>query len=495
MEFVEGATFAGYRIERRLGAGGMGTVFLAQHPRLPRKDALKILSTEGVGERDFRGRFLSEAEVAARLDHPNLVTIRDRGEEDGRLWIAMQFVDGLDLAELVRLQPLGLDRVAHIMTEAAQGLDEIHRAGLVHRDVKPANILVAAQQVGPDRVLITDFGIARPATDLTVPHQGGLTATLAYAAPEQISGGHVDHRADVYALGCTLYHLLTGGPPFPRDSHGAILYAHLNEPPPRPSARNTTLPNGFDAVIAAAMAKNPADRYASCGELAAAVRAVMAGGKAAAPQRAAQRRRRRLIMAGAVVAVIVALSVAWFAVVDHEGPGTSAVRGHPPVTGTTEPTEWADLGYVALAFPDLLPPTPRGAGYQELSTCSSFDEKGDLTQYQASGAMAMIVCQGNLDPVWTVELTCRTDREAIAPGLPLALVEGDEEWTRPSGSGHLFWGKDTLKVPGAILDGREVGILEVYFNDASRKFCRVQVIGYGSSGAALRADWWADAPL
>lgn len=145
MDVVDGAVFAGYRIERRLGAGGMGTVFLVQHPRLPRRDALKILADSHLDDPEFRARFLREAEIAAWLQHPNLVAVRDRGEQDGRLWITMQYVDGVDVAELIRRGQAGLDpaRAVRIVTEAARGLDEIHRAGLLHRDVKPANILVA----------------------------------------------------------------------------------------------------------------------------------------------------------------------------------------------------------------------------------------------------------------------------------------------------------------------------------------------------------------
>ncbi|WP_342801044.1 serine/threonine-protein kinase [Nocardia sp. No.11] len=280
MSIAEGAEFAGYLIERRLGAGGMGTVYLARHPRLPRHDALKILADDHAADPEFRARFLREAELAATLTHPNLVAVRDRGETDGKLWIATQYVAGSDAAELVRTAPTGLDpaRAVRIIGEAARGLDAVHRAGLVHRDVKPANILVAEESGHADRVLVTDFGIARRAEDTaTLSAGGGLTATLSYVAPEQLSGDRVDLRADVYALGCSLFQLLVGTVPFVRQTPAAIMYAHLHEPPPRPSSIRPELPAECDAVIAKAMAKDPAQRFASCGELAAAARAAMDG--------------------------------------------------------------------------------------------------------------------------------------------------------------------------------------------------------------------------
>ncbi|WP_169815476.1 serine/threonine-protein kinase, partial [Nocardia yamanashiensis] len=271
MAVAVGADFSGYRLERLLGSGGMGTVYLARHPRLPRRDALKILAEEHTADPAFRARFLREAENAARVRHPNVVAIRDRGEHAGRLWLTMQYVEGPDLAEIIRRAPgmLPIERVLRILTEAAHGLDAIHRAGLLHRDVKPANILVEERSGLGDRVLVTDFGIARPAGE-TATHTEGFAATLAYAAPERIRGESGDHRADVYALGCVLYEMLTGFLPFPRDTPAAVVFAHLNDPPPKPSTFGA--PPGFDDVIATALAKDPADRFASGGALATAAR-------------------------------------------------------------------------------------------------------------------------------------------------------------------------------------------------------------------------------
>ncbi|WP_280419213.1 serine/threonine-protein kinase [Nocardia carnea] len=262
-----GARFAGYRIVRRIGAGGMGIVYLAEHPRLPRQDVLKLLPGDHLADAGFRGRFDREAELAARLRHPNIVTVHDRGVTGGQPWIAMEYVPGTDAAALAGSPQLGPRRAAHIIDDAARGLDHAHRNGMLHRDVKPANILVTAdpdREFG-ERALLTDFGIARLAregTDLT--RTGDVIATVSYAAPEQFTAGPVDHRADVYALGCTLFVLLTGEKPFPVNSTAAVVNAHLHTPPPAASRRAPGLPPAIDAVLYRALAKNPADRYDSC---------------------------------------------------------------------------------------------------------------------------------------------------------------------------------------------------------------------------------------
>ncbi|MBF6170493.1 serine/threonine-protein kinase [Nocardia blacklockiae] len=494
MDVAEDAAFAGYRIERKLGAGGMGTVYLAQHPRLPRKDAVKVLADAHASDAAFRARFLREAEIAARLQHPNLVAIRDRGEHEGRLWIAMQYVEGGDLAQLIRRGPAVLDvaRVVRIVSEVAAGLDEIHRAGLLHRDVKPANILIAEQPGGADRVLVTDFGIARPADDsTTLAGTGGLSATLAYAAPEQISGEPVDRRADVYALGCTLYQMLTGTVPFPRNSAGSVMYAHLHEPPPRPSRRNPRVPAGFDAVVAKAMAKKPADRFASCGELAAAAQAAAAG------HGAPSRRPVRLgLLAAALAVVVVVTAIAGYGLVHSGSDNSTRAADRRPVTGTIEPSAWGTYAYIPQTFPDLLPPMPNGVGYQEMAGCAPIIERGENGDLDKPVPVGHLLCLGNLDPVLELDVYCNADRSPIAPVRSFAVVEGDESWTRPSGSGHLFWGVENyLDIASPRLRKRALGVLEVYFDDPGRNHCRLEVIGDATTGAEVRRLWWTDAPL
>src|ERR1700742_4234087 len=231
----------------------MGAVYAARHPRLPRRVALKVLSENLGNDPDFRSRFEREAELAARVDHPNVVSVYDRGVEGDQLWIAMQYVDGVDAHQLIKRGPSVLTpaRAVFILAEAAKGLDSAHRRGLLHRDVKPANILVAEDADEGDHVVVTDFGIAR-ALDQTsaLTNVGSIAATLPFASPEQIAGRGLGHRSDIYSLGCTFYVMLTGSVPFPRDSQIAVMHAHLADPPPRVTAGNPSLPAEMDDVIA-----------------------------------------------------------------------------------------------------------------------------------------------------------------------------------------------------------------------------------------------------
>ncbi|GAB2536762.1 hypothetical protein GCM10027167_46780 [Nocardia heshunensis] len=478
----------------------MGTVYLATHPRLPRQDAVKILSDERQRDQAFRALFLREAELVARLQHPNLVAVRDRGEDNGRLWIAMQYVDGVDLGVLIRQGPTVLppDRVVHIVTEAACGLDAVHAAGMLHRDVKPTNILISTRPGEPDRALITDFGVARSISDTTTVHgDGGMRGTVAYAAPESIRGESVDHRADVYALGCTLFHALTGSAPFVRDSAGAVMHAHLYEPPPRPSERNPLVPRAFDAVIATALAKKPGDRYVGCGELAAAARAALTD-TGVRPSTVRKLLGRRLVRLGLGVALVLALvvGVTVFAVTGRGRPEASAVHTRPPVTGTTMSAEWGGYAFVVQAFPDLLPPTPGDGGYRNVTSCTAYDAKaGEVVSFDNQGQVAQLNCLGDLDPVYGVTATCNRDRSPMKVGVSLGNPEGDQDWSRGSSSGHLFWGKAVFPAFGSFVDGKAVGFLDVYFNDASRNFCMLTVSGLDVSGTQLRDTWWADAPL
>ncbi|HEY7813958.1 MAG TPA: serine/threonine-protein kinase, partial [Nakamurella sp.] len=276
-----GEQFAGYTIESVLGTGGMGAVYLAKHPRLPRRDALKLLNPAFSNDPNFRTRFEREADLAAGLVHRNIVAVYDRGSVDGQLWISMQYVAGVDASVAARAGDGSMTphRVVHIISEVGAGLDYAHRAGLLHRDVKPANILLAAPDdpSEPEHVLLTDFGIAKSTTD-EVAHltgTGNLLATLAYASPEQIEARQLDHRVDIYALGCVLYELLTGTVPYPENSPFATMTAHLKNPIPKVTEKVPWLPPGLDAVVAKALAKNADDRYNSCRELSLAARAAL----------------------------------------------------------------------------------------------------------------------------------------------------------------------------------------------------------------------------
>jgi serine/threonine protein kinase len=271
-----GSLFAGYRVERSIGRGGMGEVYLARHPRLPRSDALKLMS-EGLSRNDvYRQRFSSEADLACQVQHESVVRVYDRGEDDGRLWLAMEYVEGRDLAELLQAEGrLPVQRAVGLVERIAAGLDAIHARGLLHRDVKPANILVASDVQGTERALLTDFGIARSAADsLGLTGVGDVVATLHYAAPEQfeLRSGELDRRVDVYALGCVLYETITGRVPLEGDSVASFWHIMQTQMPALPSLEVAGIPASLDDVLAKALSKRREDRYASAGELARAAR-------------------------------------------------------------------------------------------------------------------------------------------------------------------------------------------------------------------------------
>ncbi|MEV6427419.1 protein kinase [Nocardia sp. NPDC051463] len=268
-----GEVFAGFTIERLLGQGGMGSVYLARHPRLSRQTALKLLNRELFTKAELRARFEREADLAAHLDHPNIVAVYDRGSEDDQLWISMQYIDGIDAAT-VNPQTLPPERAVQIIEGVADALDYAHGMGVLHRDVKPANIMLARSVGGQgERVFLTDFGIARLREDSTHLTQVGMfTATLAYASPEQMTGAHLDHRSDQYSLACALYWLFTGMAPFDSPDPNDIIRGHLQYAAPPLATKRQGLNPVLDGVLAMAMAKRPEHRFATCTEFAAAAR-------------------------------------------------------------------------------------------------------------------------------------------------------------------------------------------------------------------------------
>jgi serine/threonine protein kinase, bacterial len=267
MSLADGQVFAGYTIVRRLGSGGMGEIYLAQHPRLPRRDALKVLPAEVTDDTEYRERFNREADIAATLWHPHIVTIHDRGEFEGQLWISMDYVEGTDAAALLgERYPHGMapEEVIRIVTAVADALDYAHQRQLLHRDVKPANILLAHPDPGDERVMLADFGIARRVDD-----SSGLTATnvtvgtVAYAAPEQLMGKDIDGRADQYALAATAFHLLTGTQLFQHSNPAVVISQHLSSAPPAIGSRRPEL-SELGPVFSRALAKAPEERYDRC---------------------------------------------------------------------------------------------------------------------------------------------------------------------------------------------------------------------------------------
>lgn len=274
-----GEIFAGYSIEREVGRGGMGLVYSARHPRLPKLIALKLLHQNLFGNDDTRLRFEREADVVAQLDHPNIINVYDRGAEGEQLWIAMQYVDGTDGASL-DTRTLAPERAVEIIAQTAVALDYAHSRGVLHRDVKPANILLSASAGAgfSERVLLSDFGIARVLDDpVNLTRSGMLNATLAFASPEQLTAGALGPRSDQYSLACTLFWLLTGRGPFDALHIGAVVMGHIQSPPPAVSSLRSELPRAVDEALARALAKDPNDRFRSCAEFADAVAQALSG--------------------------------------------------------------------------------------------------------------------------------------------------------------------------------------------------------------------------
>ena len=306
-----GSVVAGFRVDSLIGQGAMGAVYLAEETTTGRRVALKLLAPALAEDERFRERFLRESELAASLDHPNIVPILASADEIGVLALVMAYIPGLDLRELLRREaPLEAERALGLVSQVADALDAAHASGLVHRDVKPGNILVGEG----DHVYVCDFGLARHVTSASsLTGDRGFVGTIDYVPPEQIKGEAIDGRADVYALGCVLYECLAGTRPFERESELAVVFAHLNEPPSRLADYRPELPAAFDEVFATALAKTPSERYSTCGELVESARAALSG------RRGVRRRRGRR---GLVLAVAASIMVAGAAI-----GGIVALRG------------------------------------------------------------------------------------------------------------------------------------------------------------------------
>jgi hypothetical protein len=352
IELAAGTIFAGYRLDALAGRGGMGVVYRATELALLRTVALKVMAPWLLEDDLARERFVREARLAAAIEHPNVIPIHATGDQDGLAYIAMRFVDGSDLRALIRRDhALSAPRAARIVAQVAAALDAAHRSGLVHRDVKPANVLLDAEE----HVYLADFGLTRGEWSTTGPRpteSGVFVGTSDYVAPEQIRGGAVDARADVYSLGAVLFHALTGETPFAGRNHEAMLWAHLTEAPPSASARRRDVPRAFDAVIARAMAKRPPDRYPSAGDLGRAAVAAAEGRRLDASERAVgvgaaapvdsaltaatvvPRRRRRLVWVGAGAAALIAVA-ATALVLGDDAPPPSAARSATPTPSPT----------------------------------------------------------------------------------------------------------------------------------------------------------------
>jgi serine/threonine protein kinase len=273
-ELVQGAAFAGCRLEGVAARGGMGVVWKARQLALDRPVALKAIAPDLAENDEFRERFQRESHLTASIDHPNVIPVYEAGELDGTLYLIMRWVDGTDLARMLRQRgKLTPGHALTLLRSVASALSAAHRRGLIHRDIKPANVLIARDD---DHVYLTDFGIARMASAEAMTATGALVGTIDYTAPERFEGGHGDVASDIYAFGCMLYETLTGNVPFPRPTDVSKLFAHIHEPPPMPRETIPDLPESVDAIVAKAMAKHPEDRYQTAAELVEALTAARA---------------------------------------------------------------------------------------------------------------------------------------------------------------------------------------------------------------------------
>jgi len=340
---VIGRDFGGYRTEAVLGRGGMGVVYRATDVRLDRNVALKVLPPEFGDDATFRARFLRESRAAAAIDHPGVIPIYEAGEVGGQLYIAMRYVDGVDLERVLAAEgPLAAERALALVAQLAAALDAAHERGLVHRDVKPSNALVAKG----DHVYLCDFGLTRQASDDKLTATGEVAGTALYMAPETLRSGRADASSDLYSLGCVLFECLTGEPPFTGPTQAAVIFGHLEEAPPHVSERRAGLPHALDPVLARALDKVPEHRYASGAELATAARVAMTG---RAPPRA---RRRRAAVAVAALAVAAAGAAALLAG-SGGSPSVATIQGD--AVAAIDPEHGSLTGRVALeGAPDAI---------------------------------------------------------------------------------------------------------------------------------------------
>jgi serine/threonine protein kinase, bacterial len=394
MPIADGAAFAGYTIERLLGAGGMGEVYLVQHPRLPRREALKILPTNVSADPQYRRRFEREADIAASLWHPHVVAVHDRGEHDGQLWIAMDYIEGTDAAALVRERyPHGMPPkdVLEIVAAIADALDYAHERYLLHRDVKPSNVLITDPRKGERRILLADFGIARDTNDIE-----GLTATnmtvgsIAYAAPEQLTGKALDGRADQYALASTAFHLLTGDLPFAHSNPAVVIGNKLSSSPPRLGSLRADL-GAIDNVLAKAMATEPFHRFDTCRDFTAALARDIAGSTSSTdttqlatpiptPLRGRTTRRFALIAGGlaALIAVGVVAFIGTRLAQPDSKPSASATQPSATLPGTSSTESPFTVTYTPPPVMSTRPGAPPTVLTPPPTTSPGLNRAGDL---------------------------------------------------------------------------------------------------------------------
>jgi serine/threonine-protein kinase len=409
MSLVAGQTFAGYTILQRLGSGAMGEVYLVEHPRLPRRDALKVLPQQVSDDPTYRERFNREAQNAATLSHPNIVAIYDRGEYEGQLWISMAYVEGIDAGRLLQeryRKGMPPDEVVRIITAVADALDYAHQRQLLHRDVKPGNILLAELDSGGWRAMLADFGIARRVDDSSSLTQTNMAVgTVAYAAPEQLLGLTLDGRADQYSLAATAFELLTGTHLYLDPNPAVVISQHVSAPPPEISERKPEL-SGLGPVLSKALAKSPEDRYGTCLDFASALarhlnvtvdelganEPTLDAVAVARRRRTESRNRRRTLMIASAILAAVLIVAAVAAVIlagRHQNQATPPTPTAPPVPVVLVGADCAVLGAAGV--------TETG----QKAYCARLPQTGDTMWSLVSGVVPTpTVSKGPTDPVY-----------------------------------------------------------------------------------------------
>jgi hypothetical protein len=451
-----GSEFADHRIDAMAGRGGMGVVYRATDLLLERTVALKLIAPDRAQDEGFRERFKRESKLAASIRHPNVITIYRTGEEAGLLYITMEFIGGTDLRELLaqrgRLEPRLA--AAHI-AQVAAALDAAHASGLVHRDVKPANVLIANDGAADPHVYLTDFGVAKRASSASgVTDSGMIVGTLDYIAPEQLHGGPLDARADIYALGCMTYEAITGRVPYPRETHVAKIWAHMNEPPPSVLAAAPDVPAPFDDIVRRAMAKDPNDRYPSAGDLGRAAlaaargqrstvaeRTVAVGDAAARPTKVAQvhsaptvapeparprRRHTRAALLAGVAALALGLVVAVVLVLAGGGDGNDtepvANTGAAASTGAN-----GSGGASALADQEIRRVVEEFSTSSDQAVCDLGTQAFHEQVFGGSGTNAIAACRRHLPRITRSGQVSIRSLELSGSSASAEVVFGDGE--------------------------------------------------------------------
>jgi hypothetical protein len=447
-----GSELAGYRIEAPIGRGGMGVVYRAEHLRLGRKVALKLLAPELAENEAFRARFEHESRLAAVLDHPNIVPLFEAGEADGLLFISMRYVEGTDLRELLtrtgRLEP---ERALAIAAQVASALDAAHVRGLVHRDVKPGNILIAGDSAAdrPEHCYLTDFGLTKDTSSpVELTATGTFVGTIDYIAPEQIEGATPAGRGDQYALGCVLFECLTGRLPFAREDELSVMWAHLQDQPPVVTAVRPDLPPAIDAVIARALAKDPEQRYATCTAMVAAARAALLPDAVVAPAAVTRAHDSPLVPANPTRVNRADAAPPLAAPAPAPLAAPTDERRTPPPAAPSSPARAASARrgpFLALAAVLVIGAAVAGA---------LIGKGGSDKPAPAAGKVA---ANDQLELTYKAPWVSGADADVV-PGLqlarPIVLANGD---------GRIVAGRIAKPGPGLLPDGLQVGATDAVF--------------------------------